>query len=575
LTLGGSLGIPLQADPLVRGRVLDTNGRAVAQAQVTLQQRAGSPGATAITVFTDGAGGFAFPDPVAGDAELSVRALGFRQLHEAAAGNERAIVMQHTANQAGVAPASAWLGKITDPAERTDMVMFCVGCHQIPPPEVRAYADAVDAVTGADPAVVRDESWRAMVEYMNFLTAEEIGRGVARVGALGPREAYGYGLGKRDATPLLTKYLTGGFDRLEGYDYGAPLAVTPDTVIREYEIAHPNAVREAVLLGTPPRLWVAEMDSNRIISIDVASGAQRELTVPTDLYIGPHTLVLGSDDSLWIAPQYNSVVARFDPAREEWRTWRPLTETGGNIGIHDLAFDWRNQLAPDARGRIWFSDVVNNAVGYLDPDSGESKIFRAPEVPGRTERARLYGIVMTSDRKHVWYSQLGIGIFGCFNTETLEFETVVQLPDANAGPRRIAIDENDVLYVALFGAGQLIEYDTGARKQIAIHDLPDRASAPYAVTWDAGRRVVWVATSNADAIYRFDPATRAFGVLPLPRERAFLRMLAVDPETGLLATSYANIPKRVHGPRMALLIDPGDGYRPVSRTALSARSTDD
>ena len=166
---------------------------------------------------------------------------------------------------------------------------------------------------------------------------------------------------------------------------------------------------------------------------------------------------------------------------------------------------------------------------------------------------------MTSDRQHIWYSQLGIGSFGCFNVETLKFETSVQLPSINAGPRRLSISDADILYVPLYGAGQLIEYDTRTRKQIGIYDLPDRASAPYAVTWDPVRKVVWIPTSNGDVIYRFDPRTKQFGIIPLPRAQAFLRMVDVDPGTGMLITSYANIVENVHGPRMALIIDPGDG----------------
>jgi hypothetical protein len=36
-------------------------------------------------------------------------------------------------------------------------------------------------------------------------------------------------------------------------------------------------------------------------------------------------------------------------------------------------------------------------------------------------------------------------------------------------------------------------------------------------------------------------------------------MVGIDPKTGYLATSYANISIPVHGPRMAVLIDLGDG----------------
>ena len=108
-----------------------------------------------------------------------------------------------------------------------------------------------------------------------------------------------------------------------------------------------------------------------------------------------------------------------------------------------------------------------------------------------------------------------------------------------------------------------MEYDTVAGRQIGIYDLPDTGSAPYAVTWDPVRRVVWIPTSNGNVIYRFDPSDKSFGVVPLPSQGAFLRMIDVDPDTGVLVTSYANVVDFVRGPRMALTVDPGDQAYPV------------
>jgi streptogramin lyase len=237
-----------------------------------------------------------------------------------------------------------------------------------------------------------------------------------------------------------------------------------------------------------------------------------------------------------------------------------VTNDGRAIGIHDLSFDYKHELLDDENGLIWYSDIRNNSVGYLDPENGNAEIYPAPEIEGRPgSGAALYGLIMTSDRKHIWYSQLGIGSFGSFNVETRRFETRVVLPIVDSGPRRLTINEDEIMYVPLFGSGQIVEYDTKAREQIGIYDLPDTGSAPYAVTWDPVRKVVWVATSNADVIYRFDPETGSFGVIPLPRTDAFLRMIDIDPRSGVLITSYANIVEFVKGPRMALIVDPGDG----------------
>jgi len=41
-------------------------------------------------------------------------------------------------------------------------------------------------------------------------------------------------------------------------------------------------------------------------------------------------------------------------------------------------------------------------------------------------------------------------------------------------------------------------------------------------------------------------------------------MIDIDPDSGVLVTSYANTVEFVKGPRMALIVDPGDGaYRKV------------
>jgi streptogramin lyase len=590
LLLTGLLAIMLipaaGAGTIFRGHVLDLEGRPLPQAMVSFVDEQKQNGADYISVFTDQDGAFVIPGSFDGidpaRIPLTVHSLGYRQLHITAAlrndknGTQTAqltVLVQGTPNYAAAAPASAWLARL-DAKEKEHLVNSCVGCHQVPAPEVRAYAKLVASVTDADPAEVRRQSWAAMVKYMNFISAEEFGRGVNtappdanRVYAVGDGEVI---------SGILSSNLTGTMETLEPYHFGAPLAVTPATVIREYVIPHPNAVREALMLGTPPRLFVVDVSSNRIFSIDVATGNQKILEVPTKLTMGPHSLHRGTDGSLWVTPFFPTVVAHLDPDSETWETWPLQTLSGQAVGIHDLSFGHEHELLKDRHGRIWYSDISNNAVGYLDPDSGEVEIFQVPEIPGRPgKQAALYGLVMTSDRQHIWYSQLGIGSFGSFNVETLTFETSVQLPSINSGPRRLSISDTDILYVPLYGAGRLIEYDTRANRQIGLYDLPDRASAPYAVTWDPVRKVVWIATSNGDVIYRFDPRNKQFGVIPLPRAQAFLRMVDVDPDTGVLITAYANIVENVHGPRMALIIDPGDGaYRGVDRRVAAGKNTD-
>ena len=133
---------------------------------------------------------------------------------------------------------------------------------------------------------------------------------------------------------------------------------------------------------------------------------------------------------------------------------------------------------------------------------------------------------------------------------------LVPFPEGH-GPRRMSRDEKGNLWVALFGSGQVARIDMAAGKVTKTYDLPDRAAAPYAVSWDERRGVVWVANANSDALYRLDPESGGVKVYPLPRPMAYLRQVAVDAESGRLVASYGNYPEG-SGPSMGVVVEPGD-----------------
>ena len=550
----------------ITGTIIDLNGRRVAGASVTVMP-AGQPGPTALTVFSDDQGRFAFPDrPSYGDPakmDVSLRALGHRLLdakarRAAADRMELTLLAQPTTNQAEMAPASAWLRGDTDRDETSAFVLDCMGCHQAPMKRFRDYANAIADVPGTDRADISRRGFRGLIQYMNYISAWEFGRNasthVADAGSA-------YSVGHSDqVVDYLARRFPGRMNELSGYEWGAPLIVTPRTRIAEYEVPRPNAIREAVVRGSGDErsLYVADVSSNTLFRINVATGARSRLQVPYAAPFGPHSLHKAADGSLWATPFFPTALSHLDVKTGQWRSWPLKAKSGEMSGIHDLSFTYDHVVRTDDAGRVWFSDIANTGVGYIDPKDGQLEVYRAPPIPGRAGGGQLYGLAMTPDRKELWYTQLMNGQFGSFNIATRKFEVSVLLP-MNAGPRRLAISDQGVLYVPLFGAGQLIEYDTRTRTQLGTYNLPDRSSAPYAATWDPVRKVLWIPTSNGDAIYRFDPRDKSFGVLPMPRQNAYLRMIDVDEQTGELITSYANIVENSHGPRMALVIDPGDG----------------
>lgn len=584
-------GLPLS------GRVLDSNGNPLHQAAVSLRTDDGH-GADVITVFTDTAGSFAMPAPVSGinfeQPAVTVRKPGYRQVHTrselAVTGRNEAIVvslvMQPTANQVEVAPASAWLAQMNE-KQRNQLVQACAGCHQMPSPAVRHYArlidDTIAGLGSADPADVRRQSWAMIERYMNLLSEESAFHGQAPEGpasAVPDPNAVSGGIAGSGVADILSEYFLGPMDRIQTYRHGAPLLATPETVLSEYELESPYAVGDALMLGTIAQLWTADSSGdNTVIRVDPPTGVTRKFEIPLAQgdSIAPYLIRRGAGGTLWVASRRHGAVARYDPDNREWFDVARLKDDSGDpVAIDALGVGIDHEVEADAQGHIWFFDMEKSSVGNFAPGTGKAEIVALRETPGSWPLRSIgsASLVMSADREKLWFSDARAGALGMIDIATRKYETI-KLRDRESGIRGIAMNEEGVLFAALMGSGQLLEYRPTSREQI-FHELPDRASAPQSVTYDPVRKVIWIATSNGDLIYRFEPGTGEFSVIPLPRQGASLRSLAVDPVSGKLVTSYKNELAAMNGARSALVIlviEPGDGaYR--ARIAPPAEKED-
>lgn len=579
------VAMALQAAAADDGRVVLADERTgLGGVAVTLTLPAGYAGPSTITVFTDPDGRYRFPDgtPVsAAGATLAAQHLGYAQQTptEGAAGT---LVLAPIDNLAPQAPASAWLALTPAGDERNVLLTSCTSCHQMPSPKVLEYAAQIDAVRGGPDGdsvaleawrkLVRHEAWRTIVEYMRTqhyaVFPDESAMNLDAIDwatALNPD----FNFFNAQQGERVARYLAEHFPRdttrmaRSTYAYGAPLGVTPHTVIREYALPDDALVREMVPVPGSPFLWGVDVKRNEIVRLEPSTGAVRWFRVSFPGATGPHTIAPDDQGRLWISMIDNDQFGSFDPVTEQWTLWtlRPtgLPDTaamGGAAIVHDLSIDSRGHMEQDADGRIWLTMVGTNQLGTLAPASGEVAFYDTNTLPGLSPINHLiYSVVLSDARDCAWYSQVN-GAVGCLDTTTMQRRHLVDFPEGQ-GPRRMMRDNAGNLWVALFGSGQVARIRMQDGVRTATYDLPDRASAPYAVTWDERRQCVWVVTANSDALYRVDAATGASRVYPLPRRMAYLRQVGLDQASGRLVASYGNYPAG-SGPSYAVLIDVGD-----------------
>ena len=122
--------------------------------------------------------------------------------------------------------------------------------------------------------------------------------------------------------------MTGRMDVIKGYRYGAPLAVTQDTLIREYASRstqqHPRSLAGPVI---PGRLWVADMLLRQPDRGGCRDGYEqrRHCRIPTDVLRGAaSTIFRGDDDAIWLSPLSERNGHHRTPGSQhskDWQTW--------------------------------------------------------------------------------------------------------------------------------------------------------------------------------------------------------------------------------------------------------------
>jgi virginiamycin B lyase len=94
-------------------------------------------------------------------------------------------------------------------------------------------------------------------------------------------------------------------------------------------------------------------------------------------------VIVGPDGAPWVTDSGLNAIVRVDPATQEVRLLRlPAERSNYNANLNTAAFD--------QSGKLWFTGQ-NGVCGHLDPETGEMRVWDAPEGRGP------YGITATPD----------------------------------------------------------------------------------------------------------------------------------------------------------------------------------
>lgn len=289
------------------------------------------------------------------------------------------------------------------------------------------------------------------------------------------------------------------------------------------------------------RAWIADYFGNRLYGVDVQTGDVADFDIPLGIPKGKpggaHALNVTKDGALWITFTKAEKVARFDPATRAFRIYSGF-QKGGNVQYFVL--DAQRRIYEDEQGGIYATQFSRENIVRLDPKTGAIRSYPTPRTEWLPEKGvHLYAGVADS-RGQIWYTETHGNRLGVLDPKTGKAEEW-DMPEKWSGPKRLAIDEDDRLWIPELATGKISVYDARERRFTDQLTLPIPGDYPYAIRRDPRTKLLWVTGSGSDCLYRLDPSTRRITPYRLPRRGAYTRTVSFD-DQGNVWTCYASYP---------------------------------
>lgn len=308
--------------------------------------------------------------------------------------------------------------------------------------------------------------------------------------------------------------------------------------ILHYRIPWENAFPSDVAVDEAGRLWFTDRLTHALGVFDPATETFRRLPTPTPRS-APYGLIRDPSGALWFGESNAARLGRADPAT-------------GEVTEHEIpGLRAGPQLLAWSGGRVWFTSQRDDAFGWFDPGSGESRVW-SHIIEDPYGIAAAGGAVWVAPRRG-WFRRVGRRghesgalVYRVDGLEERPEAAALPSREVLASPRRMDGGPDGRLWMTQFGAGRVAGLDPGTHDVVLVESLL-QPSRPYGIVVDPWGRV-WYAEQGNEVIVVYDPATgeRRRAALPVPD--GTVRHIAVDGERGRvwLPLSDAGVIALVH-----------------------------
>lgn len=284
----------------------------------------------------------------------------------------------------------------------------------------------------------------------------------------------------------------------------------------EYDMPGPSRMPFSAAPDKNGFVWIPNFgNANKITRIDMKTGAAQDFTVPNVGTAAIHSAVPAPDGSVWLAEQGSNKLGHWDPATQQ------ITE------YLDAPKGSKHTVRVDAAGNVW---STGSPLTKFDPET--QKFTRFEEVKDSYD-------VRPAPNGDVWFTRLFGSKLGKIDGKTMKV-TMWDPPTPNAGPRRMEIAPDGMIWTDEYNVGKIASFDPKTEK-FKEYPLPGPGAevTPYALGMDADG-YLWYNSNNMDVMGRFNTKTGEVTEYPFPHAEIYMREFFRDAQGRMWFASNPN-----------------------------------
>ena len=298
---------------------------------------------------------------------------------------------------------------------------------------------------------------------------------------------------------------------------------------QEYALPQKHSALMRPAVDHQGRIWFGEMGKNYLAAFDPRTKAFEQIPPPRGMD-GIMGIVVAADDSIWFAEQTANYIGHYFPTIRQFRIYPlPTLSAPDPANVHKTLSlpSAPNDLALDAHGNVWFTELNADSLAMLDAQTGTIKQFPL-SAHQSVQKLDPYGITVDS-QGIVWFTESSNSRLGRLDPQTAEVSFFSQ-SDVSDSLMEVTSDAQGNIWATSFTSGLLLRFNprTHAFKLYYASVKGEGAGGLYGVI-AAPNGEVWVAVTSENAIARLDVAANRFTFYPIPTQASLPFGLVIAP----------------------------------------------